>query len=167
MPARRSCSRPRARSQWTRGSRCRARSGIELECPLRRFQVGSPLRGERQASFHTASLGPGQRFDKFFEIWVPSALREIFGKFGPVAGLSAGDKSLRKFWTFIAHWPPQPTPAKGASGEQRDRRWPSPAVACTPHACSDAAEPIFCSMRLHLVAPVGRVLRFAACPPCF
>eukprot|EP00964_Phaeocystis_antarctica_P099955 scaffold65700_cov36-Phaeocystis_antarctica.AAC.1 len=60
-------------------------------------------------------------------MWVASALREIFGKFGPVAGLSAVDKSLRKFWTFIANWPPQPTPAKGASGEQRDRRWPSPA----------------------------------------
>jgi len=38
-----------------------------------------------------------------FEIWVASALNEICGKFRPVAGLSARDKSLRKFWTFIAH----------------------------------------------------------------
>ena len=125
-------------------------------------------RGRSHALSARAAAWPRPEFRQIlFEIWVASALREIFGKFGPVAGLSAREKSLRKFWTFIAHWPPQPTPAKGASGEQRDRRWPSPAVACTPHACSDAAEPIFCSMRLHLVAPVGRVLRFAACPPCF
>ena len=33
--------------------------------------------------------------------------------------------------------------------ESRDRRWSSPAAVCTPHACSDAAEPISRSTRLH------------------
>ena len=40
---------------------------------------------------------------------------------------------------------PQP---KGLQ-ESRDRRWPSPAAVCNPHACSDAAEPISRSTRLH------------------
>ena len=69
-------------------------------------RTGSWPRGRRHGDW------PRPEFRQIlFEIWVASALREFFGKFGPVAGLSAREKSLRKFWTFIAHWPPQPTPA--------------------------------------------------------
>ena len=90
-----------------------------------------------------------------FEIWVAWAARENFGKFGAVAGLSGGGKSLRMFLLFSSPTDLPSLPQPKGLQDSRDRRWPSPAAVCTPHACSDAAEPISRSTRLHSRPPAS------------
>ena len=74
-----------------------------------------------------------------FEIWVASA-----------AGLRPRPKVSARILLFSSPTDlPSLRPQPKGLRESRDHRWPSPAAVCNPHACSDAAEPISRSTRLH------------------
>jgi len=71
------------------------------------------------------------------------------GKFRPVAGLSGRAKNMGKISTFDAPSSPATLETHAMRSALSGRRWPSPAAFGTPHAYSDAAEPISRSTRLH------------------
>ena len=90
-----------------------------------------------------------------FEIWVASAVSENMGKFRSVAGLSGQAKNMGKISTFDAPSSPATLETHAMRSALSGRRWPSPAAIGTPHAYSDAAEPISRSTRLHSRPPAS------------
>ena len=83
-----------------------------------------------------------------------AAVSENMGKFGPVAGLSTRAKNMGKISTFDAPSSPATLETHAMRSALSGRRWPSPAAIGTPHAYSDAAEPISRSTPLMAVIPV-------------
>ena len=85
----------------------------------------------------------------FSGIWAAAAVSENMGKFRPVAGLSGRAKNMGRISTFDAPSSPATLETHAMRSALSGRRWPSPAAIGTPHAYSDAAEPISRSTRLH------------------
>ena len=80
---------------------------------------------------------------------------KIWANLGPSPAFRAELKIWAKFRLSMLRFLPRSLPQPKGLQDSRGRRWPSPAAVCTPHACSDAAEPISRSTRLHSRPPAS------------